>query len=107
MTNRTKGNTMIGLSSKGKEIARDLAAMDEVKELAKPPALETTRHHYGHYASVIDKLSVAIMPDLIKQGHYLVAAALKEAGATKQGVDDAMFSFFGYPEFDPMTRMFA
>ena len=94
------------LNEKGREIAAALAEIPEVKQVAKPPAIATTQNHYGHYASVIQTLAGAT-GRAGKEGHFLAAEALILAGANRKGVEDAMFAFYGYAEYDSLNRMLA
>ena len=91
------------LSDKGREIAEALA--EDLTDAAKPPTIEITKDHYAYYADVIQKVGHTISPERPKIGHVVAAEALKIAGANKAGVDAAMWGFFGYSEYDPMSRL--
>ena len=93
------------LNEAGMKYATTLASMDEVVQLATPPAFEMTQHNYGHYAQVIGQLGAMAMPDDVKGGHYIAAEAFKLAGGNAKGIDAAMCSMFGYSDYDPLGRM--
>ena len=63
------------------ELAADLRALVKAIEMIKAPV---TRNNYGRYMEIISYTS----KDAVTAG--IVAAALIEAGANKQGVNDAL-----------------
>jgi hypothetical protein len=95
------------LNARGMELAARYGADPDMIAAAKEPAFEITQNHYGHYASVIDALCQGVAPEQMKGQRFLMAEALIIAGANKQGVESAMFSMFGYAEYEPMTLMLA
>ena len=94
------------LTPEGKKIAQAIADIPEIQKMAQPPTIETTKNHYGHYASLIQKIGDAT-GHTGEVAHVLAAEALKLAGGNANGIDDAMFAFYGYSQYDPFTRMLA
>lgn len=94
------------LTEAGKNIAQALANISEVQQAAQPPAVATTKNHYGYYASVIGQLAQVTGREG-KEGHVLAAEALTLAGGNAEGIADAMYAMFGYAEYDPFNRMFS
>lgn len=95
------------LNARGIALAAEIAATPEIVAAAKAPMIETTQNHYAYYASVINSCSAGVEVGQLKGMHFLTAEALIIAGANRQGVNSAMFSMFGYAEYDPMTRLLA
>lgn len=98
------------LNENGKAIVAKLAAMDEIRQAAKPPAIATTKDHYGHYAAAIDMIAGMLAGENAsasgrRTARILAAESLRAAGGNGRGIDAAMSSMFGHAEYDPMASL--
>ncbi len=95
----------MALAPKYQAIIEELALDPDMIEIARESKFATTQHDYATYASKIDKIGTMFGGG--KEGHILAAETLKLAGGNKQGINAAMYSFYGYAEYDLLTGVLA
>lgn len=97
----------MALSAHGMQVARTISEMPEIVQAVEgAPSVPVTQNNYGYWAQVLDAITAGMEGDRLKGMRFAAAEGLKLAGADTKGVDDAMYAFFGYAEYDPMARMF-